>query len=53
MNKKEGRYKILIGNLITFLETEYFEYLSKDDKIKFLKEEIGFTDEEIEEFLED
>lgn len=42
------RLKTLLFNSITFLNTEYIQFLSTEEKLNILKEEIGFTDEEIE-----
>lgn len=42
------RLKTLLFNSITFLNTEYIQFLSTEEKLDILKEEIGFTDEEIE-----
>lgn len=43
-----NRLKILLYNSITYINTEMMTSESLDEKIKILKEEIGFTDEEFE-----
>ena len=42
------RNKTLINNLVIFLDTEFLQHMSTEEKLDLLKEEIGFTDEEIE-----
>ena len=46
---KKERLETLLLNFITYFETEVFENMTLYEKIDFLKDEIGFTDEEIEE----
>lgn len=43
------RLEILLCNFITYFNTEILQHMTTDEKIDLLKEEIGFTDEEIEE----
>ena len=48
--QKNARLKVLLFNLITVLNQEMFTIeASVDDKIEYLKDEIGITDEEIKE----
>ncbi len=41
------RLKILLFNTLTFLNTEYFEGLTLDEKLEILIYELGFTENEI------
>ena len=45
------RLKTLLINSLIYMDTELVQAINpdKNDIIKFLKDEIGFTDEEIEE----
>ena len=47
---KRDRLLVLLQNTITYLNTEVMMMnLAKDERVDILKEEIGFTDEEIEQ----
>lgn len=47
---KIDRLLVLLQNTITYLNTEVMMMnLTKDERVDILKEEIGFTDEEIEQ----
>lgn len=47
---KRDRLLVLLQNTITYLNTEVMMMnLTKDERVDILKEEIGFTDEEIEQ----
>ena len=39
----------LLKNCIILMDTEFFQVMTLNAKINFIKEEFGFTDEEIEE----
>lgn len=42
------RLKTLMYNLVTFMNTEIIPHMTLEEKLELLKDEIGFTDEEIE-----
>lgn len=46
---KKERMKILIQNLVTYVDSELMESLSLEDKLNLLKEQIGLTNDEIDE----
>lgn len=43
------RIKILLFNALVYLNTESMDPMTMDETTNFLKEEIGFTDEELKE----
>lgn len=45
---KRDRIKTLLFNMIKHVDTESLSKFTLDEKLYFFKEEIGFTDEEIE-----
>lgn len=45
----EERLKTLLFNSITFINTEFFELCVIEEKVRVLKDELGFTDDEIKE----
>lgn len=45
----KDRLKTIVYNLITYLETDLIGDLPLDQKVQLLKDEIGFTEEELEE----
>ena len=45
--KVNERLEVLLFNTLTFLNTEYLAGLTLDEKLEFVINELGFTEEEI------